>query len=102
MNALLSQMKAKRKAMGFRQEDMATRVGMSRQQYQRLEQKGNPRLDTLELMAKGLQSELVLIPREKLGLVRQLLGANTHDAVGVAEDAPLYDDPWRDILGDVE
>ena len=39
---------------------------MSRQQYQRLESKGNPRLDTLELIANGLNSELLLVPNEKL------------------------------------
>lgn len=52
---------------------MMMRVGMSCQQYQRLESKGNPRLDTLELIAKGLNSELILVPKEKLQAVVALL-----------------------------
>jgi len=49
------------------------RVGVSRQQYQRLESKRNPRLDTLELIAKGLKSELMLIPHDKMSAVRAIL-----------------------------
>lgn len=87
------------------------RVGVSRQQYQRLESKGNPRLDTLELIAKGLNSELMLIPKEKLGAVMALLEqessklgkANVSQAKKTArEDAKksLSDDPWQGLLGD--
>jgi DNA-binding phage protein len=39
---------------------------MERQQYQRLESKGNPSLDTLELIAKGLKMELMIIPKDKV------------------------------------
>jgi len=52
---------------------MMLRIGISRQQYQRLESKGNPRLNTLELIAKGLNSTLMLIPEEKVRLVEALL-----------------------------
>ncbi len=50
-------------------------VGMSRQQYQRLERQGNPRLDTLELIALGLNSELMLIPNDKKDAVLRILNA---------------------------
>lgn len=62
---LLDQIKKRRITLGFKQSDMEMRVGMSRQQYQRLEASGNPRLNTLELVAKGLNSEIMLIPQEK-------------------------------------
>lgn len=52
---------------------MMMRIGVSRQQYQRLESKGNPRLDTLELIAKGLNIELMLIPKEKVRAVIAIL-----------------------------
>ena len=48
VNSLLEQIKKRRIALAFKQHDMLLRVGMSRQQYQRLESKGNPRLDTLD------------------------------------------------------
>jgi transcriptional regulator with XRE-family HTH domain len=73
MNTLLQQLKNRRLDLGLKQNDMMLRVGVSRQQYQRLESKGNPRLDTLELIAKGLNSELMLIPKEKLGVVLAVL-----------------------------
>lgn len=79
------------------------RVGMSRQQYQRLESKGNPTLKNLELIAKGLKMELMLVPQEKLFAVKTLLEEpsiagqqvvqrNLHD------QNDLSDDPWKDLL----
>lgn len=73
MNSLLEQIKKRRIALKLKQHDMMLRVGISRQQYQRLESKGNPRLDTLELVAKGLKSELLLIPQDKLNAVPAVL-----------------------------
>lgn len=83
---------------------MMLRVGMSPQQYQRLEAKGNPRLDTLELIAKGLNGELMLIPQDKAAAVKALL---SHDDGGIdmqrVNDTPAAaDDPWKDILKDQE
>ena len=111
MSSLLQTIKKRRLALSFKQSDMMLRFGMSRQQYQRLESKGNPRLDTLELVAKGLNSELMLIPKEKLGAVMALLEqessepgkAHVSQAKKTArEDAKksLSDDPWQDLLGD--
>jgi transcriptional regulator with XRE-family HTH domain len=111
MNSILQQIKQRRLALGLKQNDMMLRVGVSRQQYQRLESKGNPRLDTLALIAKGLNSELVLIPKEKLGAVMALLEqeGSEQGAMHVSqakkpsnEEAKksLSDDPWQDLLGD--
>lgn len=61
-STLIQQLKKRRLDLGLKQTDMIMRVGISRQQYQLLESKGNPWLDTLELIAKGLNSELMLIP----------------------------------------
>jgi len=81
---------------------MQLRVGMVRQQYQRLESCGNPRLDTLELVAKGLKMELMLIPQEKLRLVRNLLDgkvlANSKELT--TETEALSDKPWSGFLGE--
>lgn len=99
MASLLEQLKNRRLALGLKQQDMLLRVGVSRQQYQRLESKGNPRLDTLELIALGLNSELMLVPREKLNAVRAILDDETS---APKEDKPLSDDPWRGLLGDDE
>lgn len=99
---LLRQLKIRRKALGLKQSDMMMRIGVSRQQYQRLEAKGNPRLDTLELIAKGLNSELMLIPKEKLSAVIALLEsleAERDSGQSIArERKSLSDDPWQNLL----
>ncbi|HLF32283.1 MAG TPA: helix-turn-helix transcriptional regulator [Xanthomonadales bacterium] len=103
MNTLLEQLKKRRKELGLKQNDMMLRVGVSRQQYQRLESKGNPRLDTLELIAKGLKSELVLIPQEKLAAVKAVMSSDGgYNRNKKREEATIADDPWKDILGNEE
>lgn len=104
---LLQQIKNRRKSLGLKQSDMMMRIGVSRQQYQRLEAKGNPRLDTLELIAKGLNGELMLIPKEKLSAVIAVLeGVETQRDLSQQSPAPttakknLSDDPWQNLLED--
>jgi len=107
MKSLLQQLKKRRLNLGLKQNDMMLRVGVSRQQYQRLESKGNPRLDTLELIAIGLNSELMLIPKEKLNAVYAVLESKnpdpsmqSSDSAKGKEQKSLSDDPWQDLLGD--
>jgi len=101
MNTIHEQLKARRKALGLKQEDMMLKVGMARQQYQRLEAGGNPRLDTLELVAKGLKMEVMLIPQEKLQAVRNLLNSATHAPTGAeTPSSSATDNPWKGLLED--
>ncbi|MBC8210015.1 MAG: helix-turn-helix transcriptional regulator [Gammaproteobacteria bacterium] len=109
MNTLLDQLKKRRVALGLKQHDMMLRIGVSRQQYQRLESKGNPRLDTLELIAKGLNSELILVPSDKLSAVKAILKSDSkaiseHDsqASKLQKENELANDPWKDLLTDDE
>jgi transcriptional regulator with XRE-family HTH domain len=111
MNSLLEQIKKRRIALELKQHDMMLRIGISRQQYQRLESKGNPRLDTLELVAKGLKSELLLIPQEKLNAVLAVLADDNPPSTGTPtkpsktgkeQSNSLADDPWQGLLGENE
>ncbi|SHG28413.1 Helix-turn-helix [Microbulbifer donghaiensis] len=95
---LISQIKQRRLALGLQQKDMKLRIGMKQQQYQRIEAGGNPRLDTLELVAEGLDAELVLVPKEKLRAVRELLRAGSPDSKAGKKGAKADEDPWSDIL----
>ena len=103
MSKIRNQIKNRRKELGLRQTDMMLQVGMSRQQYQRLESRGNPRLDTLELVAKGLRMEVLLIPQEKLRAVRDILEGRTDTGsgvgvnIGLSADIHPYD-PWEGLL----
>jgi transcriptional regulator with XRE-family HTH domain len=99
MYSLLRQIKKRRLALGFKQTDMQERVGIMRQVYQRLESKGNPRLTTLELVATGLNSELMLIPLDKVAAIRALLESSEVNQLEPAiKTKNLEDDPWNDIL----
>lgn len=107
MMNLLQQIKHRRLALKLKQNEMPMRIGISRQQYQRLEAKGNPRLDTLELIAKGLNSDVMLIPKEKLNAVLAVLesdGNNTslpHKQPDHSDgQKKLSDDPWKGLLED--
>jgi len=107
LNSLLEQIKKRRIALALKQHDMMLRVGISRQQYQRLESKGNPRLDTLELIAKGLKSELLLIPQEKLNAVLAVLDDDAttpteQNQTAKEKSKSLTDDPWQGLLGENE
>ncbi|MDQ7048728.1 MAG: helix-turn-helix transcriptional regulator [Enterobacterales bacterium] len=109
MKKLLEQLKKRRLALGMKQKDMMLRIGISRQQYQQIESKGNPRLDTLKLVSQGLKSELMLIPNEKASLVkeileRELFSPNTrpNKASNQEEENTLANDPWKHLLGDDE
>ena len=107
-DSLLQQLKKRRLKLGLKQHDMMMRIGVSRQQYQRLESKGNPRLDTLELIAKGLNCELMLIPKEKVHAVVAVLESVEPELASGQKPSKqekdkrksLCDDPWQDILED--
>jgi transcriptional regulator with XRE-family HTH domain len=103
MSSLLSQIKKRRLALGFKQTDMQNRVGIMRQVYQRLESKGNPRLATLEVVATGLNSEIMLIPLDKVAAVKALLEDSGDKQLGqTGKNERLEDDPWNDILSSDE
>lgn len=107
MKPLLEQLKKRRLSLGLKQKDMMLRIGVSRQQYQHLESNGNPRLNTLNLIAKGLKSELILIPTEKLNLVKEILENESLSSLkntisNQDEASTLANDPWKNFLEDEE
>lgn len=106
MGKLHHQIKQRRKALGLRQQDMLMRIGMPRQQYQRLESNGNPRLDTLELVAKGLGLQVMLVPEDQVLDVEALLAGKKQliNVPGASQDhteeKPVSEDPWQGLIGD--
>lgn len=101
-NPLLMQIRERRQQLKLKQQDMYMRVGISRQQYHRIEAKGNPRLDTLELIAEGLNAQLVLVPKEHIEAVKSLLASvQLSDKSGESatdDESALIDNPWQDLL----
>ena len=96
MISLLKQIKARRLSLNMKQVTLSARIAIARQQYQRLESKGNPRLSTLESIAAGLNAELMLIPKDKRHLVNAVLSGAQVDVI------EPDDDPWKGLLEDLE
>lgn len=93
------QIRTRRRRLGLTQAAIKTRIGMGQQQYQRIEAGGNANLDTLKLIADGLNAELMLIPRQRVQAVLDLLkSADTR--ANVENEAPL-ENPWQDFLADL-
>lgn len=105
MSRLHQQIKHRRKALGLRQQDVFMRIGMSRQQYQRLEANGNPRLDTLELVPKGLGLKVMLIPEDHVSDVEALIAGEKQliHVPGASQEhkdeKPASEDPWQGMIG---
>lgn len=124
MSNLMDQLRKRRQALGYTQEDLGERIGMSRQQVNRLEGKGNPRLETLDLLAQGLGGAIVFVPEDvhiKLTKVVQVYrGISDHEykkikaksdvrirkeyGVPVSEYMGLSDpeSPWSGLFDDEE
>ena len=93
------QIRARRRALGLTQTAMKARIGMGQQQYQRIEAGGNANLDTLKLIADGLNTELMLIPLNRVQAVLDLL--NNKIVTTPTADEFEREDPWKDLLGDL-
>lgn len=98
MKTLLDDLKERRKALKLKQHDVAHLCAMTRQQYQQLESKGNPRLQTLDLVAKMLDCRLVLVPVDKLNEVNYLLNQDNPHLTHITQ-ADIQN-PWREFLRD--
>lgn len=103
---LLDQIRRRRLALGLKIQEMPLLAGLTRQQYGKIEAGGNPRLNTLDQIAEGLESALVLVPKSKLAAVQQILANEapsevsqryaepTEQTLTVSEEA---ENPWGDL-----
>lgn len=100
LKELSEHLRQRRRAMGLNQQDMLMQIGMSQQQYQRIESGGDLRVTTLLRILDGMGLEFLLVPREQRQAVDHLLSRDGR------EDAPEVDDTeessWAGMLGDLE
>jgi transcriptional regulator with XRE-family HTH domain len=98
MSLIHDQLRARRKQLQLRQNEMPLRMGMSRQQYNRLENGGNSSLKILELAAAGLDLTLMLIPKEKFSAVTDALTKSASEPEVSFRTPPEY--PWTELLAE--
>lgn len=89
LNQFRAELKSRRLALELKQKDLFDRTGLSRQQYQHIEKNGNPTLETLLLIAEGLNCELKLIPKNQS--LNQLPNDNM-------QQDDISQDPWHGVL----
>ena len=97
--ALLKDIKKRRIELGFKQKDMQQRIGVSRQQYQQIESKGNPQPASWYpwIDCKGLKYWADAYPQWKK---RQALSILNEDKDAVSDIQSLIANPSQGLLGD--
>ena len=73
------------------------RIGMSQQQYQRIEAGADPRLSTLLRILEGMDLGMMLVPRQRVQEIEALLEGTSR--LTVNESQP---DSWNDLLHDLD
>ncbi|MEB7889228.1 helix-turn-helix domain-containing protein [Hafnia alvei] len=101
LSELPSQLKLRRQQLDLNQKDMLMKIGMSQQQYQRIEAGGDPRLSTLLRVLEGMDLELMLVPRDKVIAVDELLAVSLKPTASEAQTQPQNED-LQDILRKLE
>lgn len=100
---LLDQIRKRRLALGLKIQEMPLRAGLTRQQYGKIEAGGNPRLNTLDQIAEGLDAALLLVPKSRLAAVQRILNGEKQtegdpepaaQTLTVSEEA---ENPWGDL-----
>ncbi|KQQ59910.1 hypothetical protein ASF84_04105 [Pseudomonas sp. Leaf127] len=106
---LLDQIRKRRLALGIKIQEMPLLAGLTRQQYGKIEARGNPRLTSLDQIAEGLDAVLVLVPKSRLRDVEKVLADDgslnidhsypkTHSSAGRQDFDPDQDEnPWKDL-----
>lgn len=71
---IIVQLKSARQQQGMKQSELGEKLGLPQSHVSKIEQGANdPRLSTVKDMARVLDQELVLIPRQMVSAVRAFL-----------------------------
>ena len=74
MASIQEQLRQSRETKGFTQADVGTRIGQPQSAISRIERGGDLRVSTLLEMARVLEMEPVLVPKQLIPAVQALLG----------------------------
>lgn len=73
LSELSDHLRERRRDLALSQKDMLMKIGMSQQQYQRIESGKDTRISTLLRVLEGMGLELMLVPREQVRYVDKIL-----------------------------
>ena len=103
---LSSGIEKRRRELGLNQSDMLMKIGMSQQQYQRVEAGHDIRVSTLLRVLEGMGLELLIAPREQVRHLDNLPRSYGHERGMVPADTEWQDEvkdsSWSPILAEFE
>lgn len=77
MNNIIEQLKSIRQSQGIKQSELGKKLGLPQSHISKIEQGANdPRLSTVTDIARVLDQEIMLIPRQMVPHIRALLHGN--------------------------
>lgn len=78
--AIMEQLKSARRSLGMKQSELGKKLGLPQSHVSKIEQGDtDPRLSTVSDMARVLDQELVLVPRQLVPHVTSLLRGETQE-----------------------
>jgi transcriptional regulator with XRE-family HTH domain len=89
-------LKDKRAELGWNQKDFLMKIGMTQQQYQRIESGSDMRMSTLLRILMAMDLECVIVPKNKVREVELLLQTET-DRVSEANGLPSFEKKLKDL-----
>ncbi|CAI0953282.1 helix-turn-helix domain-containing protein [Serratia quinivorans] len=89
-------LKEKRAELGWNQKDFLMKIGMTQQQYQRIESGSDMRMSTLLRILMAMDLECVIVPKNKVCEVELLLQKET-DRVSEANGLPSFEKKLKDL-----
>ncbi|TFZ53338.1 helix-turn-helix domain-containing protein [Serratia proteamaculans] len=89
-------LKDKRAELGWNQKDFLMKIGMTQQQYQRIESGSDMRMSTLLRILMAMDLECVIVPKNKVREVELLLQTET-DRVSEANGLPSFERKLKDL-----
>ena len=96
-----SLLRERREELGLSQQDMRLKIGMSQQQYQRIEAGSDTRLSTLLRVLEGLGLELLIAPKDQArALEHELIHLNADNVTQKSEQQRQSDWDFIQSLGD--
>ncbi len=102
---LSSMIGKRRRELGLKQSDMRMKIGMSQQQYQRVEAGHDIRVSTLLRVLEGMGLELLIAPREQARQLENLLRSGRLDLDAITADEwqdQASDSSWSALLAEFE
>ena len=88
MSRILEQLKTARKTKGLNQSSLGKKLGLPQSHVSKIEQGGtDPRLSTVTEMARLLDRELIIIPRQLVPAIRAIIsGKDTESSPWKPDD----------------